>query len=371
MADNDPDSPRARMVPRTPTENPLVPGAGRPLTRVMSNILLLGGTGWLGKTLSRLALEGNHRLTALARGTEAFAPGATAVVADRAAPHAYAKVEKDDWDLVIELTSTPEFARDALGRLGGTARNWVFVSSCSAYADQSEPGADETARVLEPLAADDRHAEPDYGRAKSTCEELSRRVRDGRVLVVRPGLIGGPGDPSGRSSYWPLRFAESRDPVLVPADPDSRQSVQILDVRDLAAFILDAGLAGLHGFANAVGAQHTLGQALGLARDAAAAVAPPEAPAPAHTLAEYDLARMEGDRVNPWAGPRSLPLVLPADPEFAGFARRSDARALSMGLRRRSLRETFEDIVRAGDGTGTASLRSGLAAEEEAALLLR
>ncbi|MFL4474624.1 NAD-dependent epimerase/dehydratase family protein [Paeniglutamicibacter sp. MACA_103] len=335
----------------------------------MSKILLLGGTGWLGRTLGLLALEGRHQVTALARGTEAFAQGVDAVVADRDSPDAYAGVEDQIWDLVVELTSSPRFCREALHRLGGNARNWVFVSSCSVYAEQSVPGADETAEVLDPLDPGDGEAEADYGRAKSACEVLSMQARGGRALVVRPGLIGGPGDPSGRSNYWPLRFAESRDPVLVPADPEGRQWVQIIDVRDLAAFILESGLTGHHGFVNAVGVQHTLGQALRLAREAAGAASSAANPEADHELVEYDAARMEADRVAPWAGPRSLPLVLPAGSGYAGFARRSDTRSLAMGLRRRSLRESFEDIVRSDDGSGTGSLRSGLGAEEESELI--
>jgi 2'-hydroxyisoflavone reductase len=337
------------------------------LTRRMTNILLLGGTGWLGRTLSGLALGRGHQVTALARGTDPFVAGVDAVVSDRATSEAYSRVEHHDWDLVVELTSSPRFARDAIKRLGGKARNWVFVSSCSVYAEQSDAGADESADVLKPLDADDEEGESDYGRAKSACESSSLHARGGRTLVVRPGLIGGPGDPSGRSSYWPLRFAESRDPVLVPADPDGLQWVQVIDVRDLAAFILDAGLAGHHGYVNAVGAQHPLVQVLQLARDAAASAA--GTTEHAHTLHAYDLAWMDADGVDPWAGPKSLPLVLPPGSEYEGFARRSDARALAMGLHRRSLRESFEDIVRADDGGGIRSLRSGLSAEEESALI--
>lgn len=339
------------------------------LTRRMTNILLLGGTGWLGKTLSGLALDRGHQVTALARGTDPFVEGVDAVFSDRAMSEAYARVEHHDWDLVVELTSSPRFARAAIKRLGGKARNWVFVSSCSVYAEQSEAGADESADVLKPLDADDEEAESDYGRAKSACESLSLQTRAGRTLVVRPGLIGGPGDPSGRSSYWPLRFAESRDPVLVPADPDGLQWVQVIDVRDLAAFILDAGLAGHHGYVNAVGAQYQLVQVLQLARDAAASAGAAGTTKDGHTLHGYDLARVATDRVNPWAGPKSLPLVLPPGTEHEGFARRSDARALAMGLHRRSLRESFEDIVRADDGGGIRSLRLGLSAEEESALI--
>lgn len=342
------------------------------LARSMKQILLLGGTGWLGQTLARQGLERGHQVTALARGTGPFVLGVRAVVADRESPGEYEKVADTAWDLVIELTDRPRFAREAVGFLGEAAGNWVFVSSCSVYALQSEPEADETATTLEPLPDADDGEDADFGRAKSACEEASMRYRDGKALVIRPGLIGGPGDPSGRSTYWPLRFAERRDPVLVPKVPEGEAPVQIIDVRDLATFILEAGLAGEHGYVNAVGEVHSLGQALDLAREAAAAVAASNGtPEPSHQLVGYDVSRMAADQVNPWAGPTSLPLLLPQEDGYAGFARRSDARALQLGLRRRSLRQMFEDIVSTGEGLEVDSLRSGLTAAEEQLLLGR
>ena len=359
------------MAP-APKAKSLVSGPGALLARSMKQILLLGGTGWLGQALSLQALDRGHSVTALARGTKPFAPGVRAVIADREAPAAYGQVAGRVWDLIIELTDRPLFAREAVQHLGGSAGNWVFISSCSVYALQSEPGADETARTAEPLPGAEDGEDADFGRAKSACEEVSVRYRNGGALVVRPGLIGGPGDPSGRSTYWPLRFAERRDPVLVPRAPDGETHVQIIDVRDLAAFILDAGLAGEHGYVNAVGEVHCLGQALEMAREAAATVAASNGQrVPVHQVVGYDVSRMAADGVNPWAGPTSLPLLLPPGDGYAGFARRSDARALQLGLRRRSLRQTFEDIVPAGGETDVDSLSSGLTAAEEQRLLAR
>ena len=98
----------------------------------MKQILLLGGTGWLGQTLAGQALERGHGVTAMARGTGPFGPGVRAVIADRASPGAYKQVAAAAWDLVIELTDRPRFAREAVELLGEAAGNWVFVSSCSA-----------------------------------------------------------------------------------------------------------------------------------------------------------------------------------------------------------------------------------------------
>ncbi|WP_240629819.1 NAD-dependent epimerase/dehydratase family protein [Specibacter cremeus] len=220
----------------------------------IANILILGGTGWLGRTLAGHALAAGHAVTCLARGESgAFAPRARAVVVDRDEPGAYGDVA-GPWDLVVELTSRPAHARGALGAV--SAAHWTFVSSCSVYADHSVPGGDEYTALLPANAGSE-----DYGEAKSACERLTREAFGG-ALVVRPGLIGGPGDPSGRTTYWPLRFADPREPVLVPV---ADQHVQLIDVRDLAAFILAAGRAGASGAVNVVGAAVPLAEALSVA----------------------------------------------------------------------------------------------------------
>ena len=336
----------------------------------MKKILILGGTAWLGRTLCEQALARGHEVHALARGSHEFAAGVQPIVADRSLPGPYEAASAHHWDLVVELTRDPAQARGALEALSERAEHWVNVSSCSAYADQSTPGADEDNDVLEPLSPETPEADYDYGRAKSYGEHITMEARGGRALVVRSGLIGGPGDPSGRSTYWPLRFSEERRPVLVPNDPGNELSVQIIDVRDLAAFILAAGLAGLHGHVNAVGEQTSLHDALRMARSAGESYRPsPNTMEPGVSSVPYDLTRLEADEVNVWAGPRSLPLVPPPGPEHAGFARRSDARSLAMGLQRRGLQETFVDIVRATPAGAVASLNSGLSPDEEAALI--
>jgi len=330
----------------------------------MANILILGGTQWLGRTIAGLAMDAGHAVTCLARGASGdFQAGAAAVVADRDQPGAYAEPAANSWDLVVELTRFPAHAASALKTLSGVAKNWVFVSSCSVYADHSVPGANEDTELLPPLGPTEPYSDELYGEAKSGCEALTAAIRGSAALLLRPGLIGGPGDPTGRSTYWPLRVADPREPVLVPYEADGgqhRQHAQVIDVRDLAAFILTAGLAGQTGAVNAVGLAVPLADALVAAREAA------------HRnpqIALYPLADMEDDGVAPWSGPRSLPLVLPLGADYAGFARRSDTRAREMGLVRRPLLETFRDILAAEEPLAGRQLGAGLSAEDESALL--
>ena len=331
----------------------------------MANILILGGTAWLGSTIARLAVDAGHHVTCLARGEAgAFPEGAAAVAVDRDKPDAYRQVAAQKWDLAVELTRIPAHARGALEALSPRTRNWVFVSSCSVYADQSAPGQREDAPLLAPLQPGEAYAPELYGEAKSGCEQLTTANRGGNALLVRPGLVGGPGDPTARSSYWPLRVADRREPVLAPYQDGGgyRQHVQLVDVRDLAAFLLHAGLAGRTGPVNAVGASVPLTDALIAAREAANTNP---------LIVPYPLSAMADDGVSPWSGPRSLPLVLPSGDDYAGFARRSDARALDMGLVRRPLVETFRDIISAEEPWAGRQLSSGLSGEGEAELIAR
>ncbi|WP_036556387.1 NAD-dependent epimerase/dehydratase family protein [Nocardioides insulae] len=299
----------------------------------MKRILILGGTSWLGGVLAEQALRLGHQVTSLARGESGTAPvGARWVRADRLDPAAYDGVRGQEWDDVIELTWQPGFARGAVHALADRAAHWTFVSTCSVYADDSTPHADETAG-LRHRSTRDRATREEYGEAKVACEEACAEALGDRLLIARAGLIGGPGDRSDRYGYWVGRFAlAQRGPVLVPDAP--AQSSQVIDVRDAADWLLGAG-GGLTGTFHLVGEQLPLREVLGLAR-AIAGHSGDVVPAPESWLNEREVA--------PWMGPRSLPLWLPG-PELAGHAARSDTRALSAGLVRRSASATLQDTL--------------------------
>jgi len=326
----------------------------------MTKLLILGGTAWLGGELARQAVAAGDEVACLARGSSGRAPdGATLIEADRDRPGAYAAVAETDWDVVIDVGRQPGQVRSAVRELGPRAGYWIFVSTCSVYADHSRPGLDESDPLLPALDADTASVEQ-YGEGKVACEQACLDALGDRVLLARVGLIGGRGDESDRFGYWPARFARDDGPVLVPDAAD--QPTQTIDVRDLAAWLLHAGRERLFGPYNVLGERVPFGEVLAQARDVAG-FSGEVVPADAGWLLDQG--------VQPWMGPRSLPLWLPG-PEYAGFAARSAERAVAAGLVRRPLVETLAEALADEREHGLdRPRRAGLTADEERDLLAR
>jgi len=327
------------------------------------DLLVLGGTAWLSREVAREAVSRGHSVTCLARGEAGrIAEGARLVTADRDRPDAYGGVSGDRWDAVVDVARHPGHVRRAVAALEPVAARYLFVSSANVYAGQREFGEDEDAALLPPLAADVMESMESYGEAKVACE---RAVLDGfgadRTLVARAGLIGGPGDVSGRSGYWPWRFAHPSNPdraVLVPDDPQVPTAV--IDVRDLAGWIVGCAEDGTSGVFNAAGEPWPLEDHLAVARSVAGHSGP-LVPAPPGWLAEHG--------VQSWMGPTSLPLWLD-DADWYGMNARSTDRARVAGLVTRPLEETLSDTLaweRSRPDPGPHG--AGLTDEEERRLL--
>ena len=326
-------------------------------------LLILGGTGWLGGYVAGAARRHGDEVTCLARGSSGPVPdGVRFVKADRDRSDAYDLVAAQDWDAVVDVSRQPGQVRIAADLLRERSASFVFISSVSAYRDTDVPGADETAALLPALQGDVMESMQTYGEAKVACEQnVLSAFGPARSCIVRVGLIGGPGDLFDRSGYWPLRFARpatANGAVLIPDAPNLM--TQVIDVRDLAEWIVHAARNRLAGVFNATGLPISMAEHLEVARGVAKHTGP--------TVA-VDPDWLQAHGVKPWAGPRSLPLWLPL-PKYAGFSARDNSAARANGLATRPLQETLADVLAWEIGRPSTTVRqAGLTDDEEQALL--
>ncbi|MGX1696663.1 NAD-dependent epimerase/dehydratase family protein [Microbacterium keratanolyticum] len=179
----------------------------------MTDVLILGGTGWLSGRVAAGWVAAGAAVTCLARGARSAPAGTTLVQADRDDPDAYAEVAGREWDEVVDISSQASHVAAAVQALGERAARWTYVSSASVYSDDETIGADESAPRHLPAQPGDEY---EYGAQKVAAEDAVARLGD-RALIVRPGLVVGTGDPSDRFGYWSAAFARAgAEPVLQP-----------------------------------------------------------------------------------------------------------------------------------------------------------
>jgi 2'-hydroxyisoflavone reductase len=322
-------------------------------------ILILGGTKFLGPEIVRAAQAAGHGVTLFNRGrtNPGLFPDVEALRGDRDRGD-LAALRGRRWDVVIDTSGyLPHHVSEAATLLRDAER-YVFVSSISVYDAPPRSGVDERGSVALATRSDTQPSGPGYGRLKASCELAAAAAMPGRVLVVRPGLIVGPGDPTDRFTYWPVRIAAGGD-VLAPGTP--ADPVQLVDVRDLAAWIVHTSATGPAGTFNAAGPSSRLGIGSLLEQTRAAVASNAR-------FAWADAGFLEARRVSGWT---DLPLWVPPNGENAGMTRVRSARAIALGLRFRPVAETASDTLAWWRGLpeDRRVLRAGLARAREAELL--
>jgi 2'-hydroxyisoflavone reductase len=321
---------------------------------------MLGGTVFLGRHVVETLLARGHEVTVFHRGKrggELF-PGVERVLGDRATdldrlPAGAA------WDAVVDTCGfVPGVVATSAQALREKAGRYVFISSISVH-DMSQPRIDESSPTLElpDGASRDEMVPETYGALKYLCEHAAIDAFGAeRTLIVRPGLIVGPYDPTDRFTYWPVRFARGGD-VLVPDALE--MPVQYVDVRDLAAFVVDALEREHTGVVNTVGpaAPTTLGALL----DACAAATDSHA-----NVVLVDRTFLRKWDTGPWI---DLPVWSDDGYGYDGITRTDPSRGIALGLRYRPLDETIADTLRwAQHERGDAPFKAGLTPAREAAL---
>jgi 2'-hydroxyisoflavone reductase len=300
-------------------------------------LLILGGTKFVGRAIAEAALAAGHQLTLFNRGlTDArLFPGADHRRGDRRSD--LSALAQGEWDAVLDACGyLPREVEASARLLQGRVGRYLYISSVSAYAGFAMPN-----RESSPLAVlDDPLTEvvdgASYGPLKAACEAVVRRlVGEPGALIIRPGLVVGPHDPTGRFTYWPAQVAQARDgePMLVPGAPDD--GLQFIDVRDLAAFALQGLERGLTGTFNALAAPAQWSRVELMDVCAAAAGVRPD-------WVWVDDQSLLAQGLKPWT---DVPLWLPQAGEYASFMRCDNRAALAAGLRIRPLAETVADTL--------------------------
>ena len=339
------------------------------------NLLVLGGTQFIGRHLTEIALAAGHKVTLFNRnrsGAGLF-PEVEALVGDRHGD--VSALKGKTWDAVVDTSAyTPGAARRSAKLLQNAVSHYTFVSTVSVYQNFSQPGMNENAPVstmtdeeVEIAHTAERAGESvsadAYGPLKARCEEAVRGVFPERALIVRPGLVVGPYDYTDRFTYWVRRVGlagEGRSTeVLAPGEPERR--VQFIDARDLAAWTLQSTEDGLNGTFNATGPDYALTFSDFL--DTARRTLNPKAELE-WVEDDFLLGRgVEPAELMPWH-------PVAAMPGWENFYNIDISRAVENGLTFRPLAETVRDTF-TWDGTRDANEppKAGLTAEREAAFL--
>jgi 2'-hydroxyisoflavone reductase len=333
-------------------------------------ILIFGGTGFTGPFQVRYALSRGHKVTVFNRGKTH--PGELPKEAEQLLGDLNGQLDAlkgRKWDVVIDIpTSLPVWVRDAAQILKGNVDRYVFISTISVYSDNSKPGLDESGPLAKYEGADAMKETQAtllaskyglYGPLKVLSEQEAEKWFPGKALIIRPGLIVGPGDESDRFTYWPVRLDRGGE-VLAPGSPTD--PVQFIDARDLAEWTIRMAEQGTNGIFNATGPRSklTMGEMLAGIKKATTSES-------RFTWVDADF--LAAQKVRAWS---DMPVWVPPRGDSMGFAEISIAKALAKGLTFRPIPDTAKATLewfRTQTKERQAKLKAGLTPERETEVL--
>lgn len=321
-------------------------------------LLILGGTRFLGRHLVNAALQAGHEITLFNRGISNpdLFPFVERIQGNRETD--LAKLDGRTWDAVIDTCGyVPRIVRNSAEQLAAQVGSYVFISTVSVYADFSKPGTVEEsdlASLADPMV--EEISGETYGGLKVLCEQAVETAVPTKALIIRPGLIVGPFDPTDRFTYWPWRVMRGGS-IAVPIPANF--PVQFIDVRDLAEWTIAMVEQRRTGIFNATGPQHSLtfDKLLETCQSVSETF-----PKIIEVSGDFILSR----NIQPWS---QIPLWIPGD-EYAGMSRVSISKAVQAGLSFRSLEETVRDTLVWAETRGKSyEMRAGLPETVETELL--
>lgn len=314
-------------------------------------ILILGGTAFLGPAVVDAAKARGHSVTTFNRGKTEKRIGSLEGVEKRfgnrdpklhaddedpKSPQGLAELEQGEWDAVVDTSGyVPRIVAASAKLLAPRVKQYVFISTCSVYANNEKPDQTEDGALEKLTDETTEEVGKYYGGLKALCEKAAEDAMPGRVANIRPGYIVGPGDSSDRFTYWPVRALRGGE-MLAPGTPDD--PIQVIDVRDLAAFIIlsiEKNLVGPYTLVGPVKPAkwgEVVAACVAAAKDKGVTTSPTWVPA--------DFLEEQGVRIG-----ADVPIWIPPTGEYGGFHRRSNAKAAAAGLTTRPLADTVQDLA--------------------------
>ncbi len=301
---------------------------------IILKVLILGGTNFLGPHLVEKLQEHGHKVTLFNRGTQdsSFLNNVERLPGNREGD--LEALKNRFWDAIIDTSGhLPRLVEDSSKILAKATNHYTFISTIGVYQDFLALNSDENY----PLAkledeTNEEINEKTYGALKASCEKVIGQYFPHRFLIIRPGLIVGPRDDTNRFAYWPLRLLEGGE-ILAPGSP--QQIIQLIDVRDLAKWIVTRVEQQVTGIYNAIGPLHPLSfeevlkTGLQLSKNKGELTWVSE-----DFLIEH--------KVQDWT---ELPLWLSYKRQMPGFLNINAKKAIEAGLTFRPLIQTLSDII--------------------------